>query len=327
MEYSRINYVDKPVSRIFFGTCIPLMTKGGDARDLLDHAYSLGITAYDTARCYGKAENSLGDWVRSRGNREKIVIQTKGGINGFLWRSRIKESCIRYDLSRSLEALGTDYADIYLLHRDNKKVPVGDIVELLNSLVCDGKIRAFGGSNWSHERIEQANEYAYAHNLRPFAVSSPNYGLAVMHKDPWGGGLVTVTGEKNAAAREWYERTRMPLTAWSCIGNGLFSGRFRSSDMAGARRSMNMLAKKGFLYPDNLVRLQRAEILAERKGVAPSQIAVAYMIGRGLNAYPIIGTGSKTHLDSNVAALDIHISDEEAAWLDLRGDDPEETRQ
>ena len=323
MEYSEIKYIEKPVSRIFFGTCIPLMTKGGDACDLLDHAFSLGITAFDTARCYGKAENSLGAWLKKRNNRNKVVIQTKGGINGFLWRSRIKESCIRYDLKKSLEALGTDHTDIYLLHRDNTKVPVGDIVELLNSFVSDGRVRAFGGSNWSYRRIEQANEYAYAHGLQPFTVSSPNYGLAVMHKDPWGGGLVSVTGDNKRAEREWYAKNQMPLTAWSCVGNGLFSGRFVSSDMRGAKRGMNLLAKKGFLYADNLERLRRAEILAERKGVTPLQIAVSYIKAGDMNVYPIIGTGSKAHLSENVAALSITLTAAEAAWLDLRGEDPE----
>lgn len=324
MEYSEIKYIEKPVSRIFFGTCIPLMTKGGDACDLLDHAFSLGITAFDTARCYGKAENSLGAWLKKRNNRNKVVIQTKGGINGFLWRSRIKESCIRYDLKKSLAALGTDYADIYLLHRDNVKVPVGDIVELLNSFVAEGRVRAFGGSNWSYKRIEQANEYAYAHGLQPFTVSSPNYGLAVMHKDPWGGGLVSVTGDNKRAEREWYAGNQMPLTAWSCVGNGLFSGRFVSSDIRGAKRGMNLLAKKGFLYADNLERLRRAEILAERKGVTPLQIAVSYIKAGDMNVYPIIGTGSKAHLSENVAALSITLTAAEAAWLDLRGEDPED---
>ena len=323
MKYSEIKYIEKPVSRIFFGTCIPLMTKGGDACDLLDHAFSLGITAFDTARCYGKAENSLGAWLKKRNNRDKVVIQTKGGINGFLWRSRIKESCIRYDLKKSLEALGTDHTDIYLLHRDNTKVPVGDIVELLNSFVAEGRVRAFGGSNWSYKRIEQANEYAYAHGLQPFTVSSPNYGLAVMHKDPWGGGLVSVTGDNKRAEREWYAGNQMPLTAWSCVGNGLFSGRFVSSDMRGAKRGMNLLAKKGFLYADNLERLRRAEILAERKGVTPLQIAVSYIKAGDMNVYPIIGTGSKAHLSENVAALSITLTAAEAAWLDLRGEDPE----
>ncbi len=323
MKYSEMKYIEKPVSRIFFGTCIPLMTKGGDACDLLDHAFSLGITAFDTARCYGKAENSLGDWLKKRNNRESVVIQTKGGINGFLWRSRIKESCIRYDLKKSLEALGTDHTDIYLLHRDNTKVPVGDIVELLNSFVSDGRVRAFGGSNWSYKRIEQANEYAYAHGLQPFTVSSPNYGLAVMHKDPWGGGLVSVTGENKTAEREWYAGNQMPLTAWSCVGNGLFSGRFVSSDIRGAKRGMNLLAKKGFLYADNLERLRRAEILAERKGVTPLQIAASYIKAGDMNVYPIIGTGSKAHLSENVAALSITLTAAEAAWLDLRGEDPE----
>lgn len=326
MEYVDIKYVGKPVSRLMFGTCIPLMQKGGDATELLDHAFGLGITAYDTARCYGGAERSLGAWINERGNREKVVVQSKGGINGFLWRSRIKESCIRFDLARSLAELGADYIDIYLLHRDDKRVPVGDIVELLNSLAADGMIRAFGGSNWSYERIEAANEYAYAHGLQPFSVSSPNYGLAEMKKDPWGGGLVTVTGDRNAQAREWYARTGMPVAAWSCVGGGLFSGRFRSSDVSAAKRSMAALYRKAFLYPDNLERLRRAEILAERRRVSLSQIAIAYLLKSDMNVLPIVGTGSAEHLDPNVAAMDIHITDAEAAWLDLRSDDAAEER-
>lgn len=324
MEYVNIDFVDKPVSRLIFGTSTPLMQKGGDATALLDRAFGLGVTAFDTARCYGKAEETLGAWVRSRGNREKIVIQSKGGISGFLWRSRIRERDIRYDLDKSLAALGTDHIDIYLLHRDDKRVPAGDIVQLLNSLASDGKIRAFGGSNWTHERIEAANEYAYAHGLRPFVVSSPNYGLAVMMKDPWGGGLVTVTGGKNEAEREWYARTQMPLAAWSCIGGGLFSGRFTSKDPSAAKRCMALLYRKAFLYPQNIERLARAERLAARKNVTPVMIAVAYLLASGMNVFPIVGTTNAAHLESCVKALDIHITKEEAAWLDLRGDDPGE---
>lgn len=207
MEYSEIQYVGKRVSRLFFGTCIRRMKAGENADDLLDAAFAAGINAFDTARGYGGAERSLGGWIDRRGNRADVVIQTKGGLNGFLWRSRVKERCVRADLERSLKELHTDYVDIYLLHRDDRRVPVGVIVEMLNELVCEGRVRAFGGSNWTYGRIEDANEYAYAKGLQPFTVSSPNFGLAVMEKDPWGGGLTTVTGEKNAAEREWYRRT------------------------------------------------------------------------------------------------------------------------
>lgn len=324
MEYSEIQYVGKRVSRLFFGTCIRRMKAGENADDLLDAAFAAGINAFDTARGYGGAERSLGGWIDRRGNRADVVIQTKGGLNGFLWRSRVKERCVRADLERSLKELRTDYVDIYLLHRDDRRVPVGVIVEMLNELVCEGRVRAFGGSNWTYGRIEEANEYAYAKGLQPFTVSSPNFGLAVMEKDPWGGGLTTVTGEKNAAEREWYRRTGMLLVAWSSLGGGLFSGRFASSDIRGARRNMAALYRKAFLYPDNLRRLARAERLAEKYGKAPSQIATAYMLACGMNVFPIVGAGSAEHIRKNAEAAEIKLTEREAAWLDLRSDDGEE---
>lgn len=316
MEYAELEYVKNPVPRMFFGTCIPSMKAGADVTALLDRAVELGITAFDTARCYGKAEQLLGEWMEKRGIRDKLTVLSKGGINGFMWRSRIKESCIRKDIERSLQFLRTDHIDIYLLHRDDKRVPVGDIMQLLNALKAEGKVHAFGGSNWTHERIESANEYAYAHNLQPMTVSSPNYGLAVMVKDPWGGGLVTLTGDNNASAREWYERTQMPVVAWSSVGNGIFSGRFRSFDHKGAKRSMNLFARVGWLYPENLSRLSRAEKLAEKRGVAPMTIAIAYAAGSRMNVFPVIGAGSVKHLEENVEAFSFRLSEEERAYLE-----------
>ena len=82
----------------------------------------------------------------------------------------------------------TDYIDIYLLHRDDPAVPASEIVEIFNAMHREGKIGAFGGSNWTHERIQEANAYAKDHGLIPFTVSSPNFGLADQIADPWGGG-------------------------------------------------------------------------------------------------------------------------------------------
>ncbi len=87
-----------------------------------------------------------------------------------------------------------------MLHRDNPQVPVSIIVDTMNRLYDEGKIGAFGGSNWSYERIEQANEYAAKHNLIPFTVSSPNFGLAEQVDNPWVGQCVTLSGPKNKTA-------------------------------------------------------------------------------------------------------------------------------
>ncbi len=79
-------------------------------------------------------------------------------------------------------------------------------METFNAMHEEGNIGAFGASNWTHTRIEEANEYAYKHNLIPFSVSSPNFCLARQIEDPWGGGCVNISGPENIEARAWYEK-------------------------------------------------------------------------------------------------------------------------
>ena len=158
--YAEIPYVDKPVSRILFGTAMMPFVTGGEGNELLDSIYEAGITAFDTARNYGAAESSFGKWVEERNIRDKIVILSKCGHPSQSGRSRINEIEMRRDLNDSLRELRTDYIDIYLLHRDDPKVPVEEIVEIFNAMHAEGRIGAFGGSNWTFERISEANEYA-----------------------------------------------------------------------------------------------------------------------------------------------------------------------
>jgi aryl-alcohol dehydrogenase-like predicted oxidoreductase len=179
---------------------------GQDANQLLDQVLSTGINVFDTAADYGDSEASLGNWITARKNREEIVVITKGA-NTTRWRRRLTPHDIMSDFMTSLAKLQTDYVDIYFLHRDDPTAPVGPIVEQLNALHAQGKIRAYGGSNWTIKRIEQANEYAYKHALQPFTVSSPSYSLAEMIADPCGDS-VTLSGEQNRAARTGTGKTR-----------------------------------------------------------------------------------------------------------------------
>lgn len=204
MKYGKIPYVEKPVSRILFGTAMPPFMMGGDGNELLDAVFAAGVTTFDTARNYMAAELSFGKWIEERGIRDKIVILSKCGHPSMFGRKRINEKEMRRDLKKSLDYLHTDFIDIYLLHRDDPEVGAGEIVEIFNAMHTEGKIGAFGGSNWTYERIAEANEYAYKKNLIPFSVSSPNYGLADQVADPWGGGCVSISGPVNEKARAWY---------------------------------------------------------------------------------------------------------------------------
>ena len=313
----RIPGVDKPVSRLFFGTAIPQMAMGGDANGLLDGVFALGVNAFDCARGYGGAEGSLGGWIRARGNRERVVILSKCGNVGLFGRVHINRGVIERELSESLRALGTDYIDVYLLHRDDPKTPLGEILETLNEMKQRGKIRAFGASNWTHDRIAEANAYAASHGMEGFAASSPNYGLAEQHADPWGGSCVSISGAENADARAWYAASAMPVIAYSSLGRGFFSGKFKSGDYPAASRVLDRPAQKGYLCAENMERLRRAEILAGEKECAVSEIAMRYVFSGDMNMFAAVSSQSPERMRQNIDAARHPLSAKEARWLNL----------
>lgn len=318
MQYRELQYVPNKVSKIVFGTAIPPMLKGEDVDDLLDSLYDLGITTFDCAENYGLAEKSLGHWLKSRNNRDKVVIISKGCHP--YGHDRVTVDDLRHDIEQSFERLGTDFIDIYMLHRDDLKVGVGPIVEILNEYHKAGKIGAFGGSNWIVERIKAANEYASLHGLVPFTVSEPNFGLADQIGDPWGGGAgcVTISGPSKAGDRAWYAENGIPVFAYSSLGRGLFSGLVKSDDPEGAKKVLDEAAVKGYLYPSNLERLARVEKLAAEKGATVPQIALAWILSQDVEVFPLVSVVEPKLMQSNIEALDIELTPEQVAWLDLR---------
>ncbi|NQT52881.1 aldo/keto reductase, partial [bacterium] len=166
MEYGEVPGVGKPVSRLVLGTMIINAGEMERSAALLDDAVAVGCTTLDTAHVYGggNSERAIGQWMDARGNRDAIVVLSKGAHPN-QDRRRVTPFDIAADLHDSLARLRSDYIDLYLLHRDDPDVPVGPIVEALNEHRAAGRIRAFGGSNWTHTRIAEANAYADAHGL------------------------------------------------------------------------------------------------------------------------------------------------------------------
>ena len=318
MLYTEIPYVNKKVSRIFYGTAAQPFIMGGDGSELLDEVLKTGINTFDMARNYGFTEMSIGKWIESSGRREDVVLPSKCGHPSAFGRKRVTEHDIRKDFRKTTEALHTDYIDIYLLHRDDSEVEVGTIVEIFNALHTEGKIGAFGGSNWEYTRIEAANEYAYNHNLIPFSVSSPNFGLAEQVQDPWGGGCVTISGPSNQNARDWYEKNQMPVVAYSSLGRGLFSGNVKGTEVEKATEVMDEVAMRGYGCPENFERLRRCEELAEKYGVKVPQIAMNWIFGQGLNTFAVVSAPKVEYLVDNIKALHLGLTKEELNYLDLR---------
>lgn len=314
--YKHIAGIDIPVSRLFFGTAMPILTTGEDHDELFDAMYELGINAFDTARGYGEAEKSLGSWVRRRGNRDKVVILTKCGNVHPDGEVHIDRQVMREELSTSLGRLQTDYVDIFLLHRDDPKTPISEYMETLNEFVSEGKVRLFGVSNWTTERIEEANDYAAARHMQGFTVSSPNYGLAVQVEDPWGGSCVTISGDESEKARRWYAENQMPVLAYSSLARGFFSGRFKSGDYEAAKKVLDEAGQKGYLYPVNMKRLARCEELAQKKHMTVAQIAMSYIFSNEMNVFALVSTTKAERMKDNIDAACHPLSKEEVKFLE-----------
>ena len=301
-----IKGVGMPAHRMFLGTAIPVMLGGGDANNLLSTAVDAGFNAIDTARSYGRAEESIAKWLKAApGNRDKILLLTKScDILGETKQKIVTVERIRREIDESLKTLGTDHVDILLLHRDDPTHPVAEYVEMLEALRREGKCLAYGGSNWTHERLAEANAYAAAHGYQGMTISSPHYGLAEQVRDPWGGDCVTVTGTAMEAARAWYRETRMPLLAYSSLGRGFFSGAFKAFDREGAEKTLDEFAQTGFLCDDNMKRLARAEEIAAKHGVSVATVAMAYLLTDPMNTLAVVSTSRPERIRENLKAFD-----------------------
>jgi aryl-alcohol dehydrogenase-like predicted oxidoreductase len=320
MEYGEIAGVERPVSRLVQGT-VPL-----DANDragsfaLLDGVLAAGCNAFDTARHYGGGREALfGEWVRDRGVRDQIVVIGKGAHHS-AERRRVTPEDITADLENSLREFGFERIDLYLLHRDDPSVPVGPIVEVLDRHRRSGKIGAYGGSNWTHERIAEANAYAAANAHAPFAASSPNFSLAAWVEPPWDE-CVSISGPDGAAARDWYAREQLPVVPWSSLAGGFFSGRFRRDNLDTFSDYYDVTCIKAYAQEDNFKRLDRAEQLAKQYGRSIAQIALAYVLSSPLNVFPLVGCRTPQEFAENAAAVSTRLSPDEVAWLDLRTED------
>lgn len=314
--YRTIEGINIPVSRIFFGTAMKPLIEGEENDALFDAMYELGINAFDCARGYGLAERSLGAWVRHRNNRDRVVILTKCGNAGLFGRVHIDRGVMQRELSKSLRMLDMNYVDLFLLHRDDPKTPVSEYIDTMNQFVREGKVKAFGVSNWTRERIEEANTYAASNGLKGFSVSSPNFGLAEQVKDPWGGNCVTISGDANADVRDWYADNQMPVLAYSSLARGFFSGRFRSGDYDGAKRVLDSNGRLGYLYPVNMERLARCEKLAEEKNMTVAQVAMSYIFGSRMNVFALVSTSKQSRMKENIDAAHHPLSAAEIHFLE-----------
>jgi aryl-alcohol dehydrogenase-like predicted oxidoreductase len=315
MEYGTIAGVRVPVSRLVQGT-VPL---NADDREtsfaLLDGVLESGCTMFDTARHYaGRREELFGEWVASRSVRDAIAVLGKGAHHS-PERRRVTPEDITEDLHASLTAFGFEFIDLYLLHRDDPAVPVGPIVERLAQHQREGKIGGYGGSNWSHERIAEANAYAAEHGLDPFAASSPNFSLATWVQPPWPE-CVSISGPDGQAAREWYAETGTPVIPWSSLAGGWFSGRFRRDNLDSFTDYYEKNCAESYGSEANFQILDRTAVLGEKYGLTLAQVALAYVLSSPVNVFALTGARTPAEYAENAAAVGVRLTPDEVRWLE-----------
>lgn len=316
MPYGRFPHSTKQISRLVQGTAA--LEAGGEreAMALYDAIFERGCTAFDTAHAYagGLAERVLGEWMETRGNREQVFILSKCAHPN-RDRNRVTPFDISADLHDSLARLRTDYIDLYLLHRDDTAVPVGILIETFNEHLQAGKLRAFGCSNWTVDRIQEANDYAAAHGLMGFSASSPQFSLAAPFKPLWPG-CISISGADGRAEREWYAAQQMPLFVWSSLAAGFFSGRFTPDNLHSFTFYLDKVCVESFCDEANFARLERATSLGREKGLTAVQIAVAYVLNQPQTIFALAGSRSVDEFTMNSEAASCVLSPAEMNWLE-----------
>lgn len=301
MKYGRVPGLDKDVSRLVMGCD----NQGSMAQGAMmwDDFFERGGNAFDTGFIYGggSIEKLLGQWIKNHGIREQVAVIVKGAHS---------PHCNPADLSKqllvSLDRLQFDTADIYFMHRDNPEIPVADFIEELNAHVKAGRIKAFGGSNWSIQRVQEANDYAASKGLQGFSGVSNNFSLARMVDPVWGGCIHA----SDAQSRAWLTQNQIALLPWSSQARGFF---VRGDRAFTADEELT----RCWYSDDNFARLERVQQMAKERGWSPINIALAYVLNQPFPTFPLIGPRTLEETKSSLGGLDIELTPAELKWLNL----------
>ena len=301
MNRIRIDGTDLEVSRLCYGQ-VNLGVKPDEAEGgrLLDIFADLGGNFVDTASVYSdwipgevrRSERVLGDYFRSRGNRDKFVICSKGCHYDLATKAdRVTAAAFAADLDGSLAALGTDRIDLYLFHRDNLRMPADVLLEACEKARAEGKIRYYGASNWRVQRLMAAGRIAQERGFDGFRVDQLTCHPAVGLTNPMPDDTMAMWNRNYA---DFHRRTGMTVMANTVLANGFFS------DPEAERF-------KGSMYDTGATRLLAEKIrgLSRETGLTPAQICIRFAADYpGVRMIPVFSTSSEANLRELCASFD-----------------------
>ncbi|MGR3662615.1 MAG: aldo/keto reductase [Paracoccaceae bacterium] len=303
MPMLKVEGVAKPMSKLVIGC--DNRNNIGEGSIVWDAWIEAGGNTFDTGFVYGggRHETVLGQWIKSRGISNDINVIAKGAHSPYCTPRTIETQ-----LDTSLERLGLESVPIYIMHRDNPDVPVGEFVDALNALKEKGKIGMFGGSNWSVERFIEANIFAENNRLQPMQILNNNLSLAVMEKPVWNGCVTSNTPQTLKFLRE----TNTIHMSWSSQARGYFLPASLRD-----RLPADIGPEACFGSDANAERRRRAEELATERGVSAHNVATAWVIGQAFPSFALIGPRSPGELVSTLPGLTLELTPGEIAWLNL----------
>jgi 1-deoxyxylulose-5-phosphate synthase len=314
MEYVRFGSTGMQVSKI----CLGCMTYGvpergthpwtlgeEQSRPFIRKALDLGINFFDTANSYsdGTSEEIVGRALRDFAQRDEVVIATKGF---FPWGDRpnqggLSRKALMAAIDASLQRLGTDYVDLYQIHRWDYATPIEETLEALHDIVKAGKARYIGASSMYAWQFAQALATAERHGWTRF-VSMQNY-YNLLYR------------EEEREMLPLCQNQQIAVIPWSPLARGKLT---RDWDASSNRMETDEVAKRLYAVAEDADRqvVERVAQIAEQRGIPRAQVALAWLAHKPNVTAPIVGASKPQHLDDAVAALAVALSEQEIRQLE-----------
>jgi 1-deoxyxylulose-5-phosphate synthase len=311
MDYVRLGNTGLEVSKL----CLGCMSYGDPARGghpwslpedqstpFLEKALNAGVNFFDTANVYsnGSSEEILGSALLKKVRRDEVVIATKvcgqmrPGPNG----RGLSRKAILAEIDDSLRRLGTDYVDLYIIHRWDSGTPIEESLQALHDVVAAGKVRYLGASSMWSWQFAKALYLQERHGWHRFVSMQNHYNLLYREEEREMLPLCAAEG--------------IAVTPWSPLARGKLT---RDWDTTTSRTETDEFGKT--LYRDSDAQIVEAVAeVAKRRGVSRAQIALAWVVHQSLVTSPIVGATKPHHLDDAVAAIELELTDEEVAELE-----------
>lgn len=307
MQYTKLGNTDIEISKVCLG-CMSFGKAGTmhdwtlneeESEKVIKHALDLGINFFDTANGYsnGTSEEYLGRALKKYTSRDKVVIASKVYFN----EGRLSKEAIMREIDGTLARLGTDYLDLYIIHRFDYDTPIEETMEALNELVKVGKVRALGASAMYGYQFNNMQQVAKENGWTPFVAMENHYNLLYREDEKE---LIPICKQMNVS-----------LIPYSPLAGGHLARSTWESNTLRGQTDRVAKGKYDRMVEQDIHIVERVKNLAWKYNCKMSQIALAWQWAKGIDA-PIVGATKTRYIDDAVAALDISLTLEDVKYLE-----------